>query len=270
MLRCPVDEALGGAALAGLSTVIAVGIDAASSRTAIDLAHEHSDAPLPGWMVVHEGDAGEGSGETPDRLPQVRATVGLHPHDAAQWSDEVAEELLELAADPFVVAVGECGLDFYRDLSPRDAQEVAFRGQIEVARRAGKPLVVHVREAAAEALDVLARHADDLTVVMHCFSLAGHEDECNERGYFASFAGNLTFKKAEELRRAARLLDEERLLVETDAPFLSPVPYRGKDNLPERVVVTAQALAAERGWDEMQADEVTTVNAERVFALARE
>jgi len=268
MLQCPVDEALSGAALAGLTAVVTVGIDPASSRAAVDLAHRYSGARLPDWVRALGEDAGEESDERPAAMPKVWATVGLHPHDAAQWSDDMGERLLELAADPSVVAVGECGLDYYRDLSPRDAQEAAFRGQIEVARRAGKPLVVHVREAADEAMRLLAEHAADLTVLMHCFALAGHEEECNERGYYASFAGNLTFKKAEELRRAVRLIDEERLLVETDAPFLSPVPHRGKDNLPERVVLTARALAAERGWDEATADAVTTANAERVFSLA--
>ena len=196
------------------------------------------------------------------------ATVALHPHDAdSSWDDALLGELEELAAHPRVVAVGECGLDFYRDLSPRDAQRRAFSAQIELARRVGLPLVVHVREAGEEAMAQLADEAADLTVVMHCFSLPQYVDECNARGYYASFAGNVTYKNAGDLRAAAARVREDRLMVETDAPFLSPVPNRGNSNVPAWVVHTAAAVGEARGWDAARVAAVTTANARRVFGL---
>ena len=228
---------------AGVDTVITIGIDLATSRQAVELA---------------------GS------LDGVYATVGLHPHDAVACDDALLGELEELAAGPRVVAVGECGLDFYRDLSPRAAQRHAFGAQIELARRAGLPLVVHVREAGDEAMAQLAEEASGLTVVMHCFSLPEYVDECNERGYYSSFAGNVTYKNAGALREAAARVREDRLLVETDAPFLAPVPNRGNSNEPAWVVHTAAVVAEARGWDAARTAEVTSANARRAFALAGE
>ncbi|RPI30846.1 MAG: TatD family deoxyribonuclease, partial [Actinomycetota bacterium] len=218
---------------AGLDAIVTIGIDLETSRQAVELARRHEP---------------------------VYATVGLHPHDAARLDDELLRELEALAVEPKVVAVGECGLDFYRDLAPRDAQRAAFSAQIELARRAGLPLVVHVREAGDEALDILEREAGDLTVVMHCFSLPDAVELCARRGYYCSFAGNVTFKSAEALRAAAAALPDELLLVETDAPYLSPVPFRGKENRPVRVAYAAAAVAAARGWSTAHAAAVTTAN----------
>ena len=226
---------------AGVEQVVTIGIDLPSSRTAIELA-----------------GAEQG----------VYATVGLHPHEAHLLDDAFLTELEELAGRPRVVAVGECGLDFYRDLSPRDAQLRAFSAQIELARRAGLPLVVHVREAGDEAMAQLAAEAGDLTVVMHCFSLPQYVDECNERGYYASFAGNVTYRNAADLREAAKLVRDDRLLVETDAPFLAPVPNRGNSNVPAWVAHTAALLAGVRGVTAAELAELTTGNARRVFGLA--
>ncbi len=225
---------------AGLEAVVTIGIDLETSRQAVELARRHE---------------------------RVYATVGLHPHDATRLDDELLEQLEALAAEPKVVAVGECGLDFYRDLSPRDAQRAAFSAQIELARRAGLPLVVHVREAGDEALDTLEREAGGLTVVMHCFSLPDAVEICARRGYYCSFAGNVTFKSAEALRAAAAALPDESLLVETDAPYLSPVPFRGKENRPVRVAYAAAAVAAARGWTGERAAAITTANARRAFGL---
>jgi TatD DNase family protein len=225
---------------AGVETVVSIGIDAASSKLAAGFA---------------------------ERFEGVYATVGLHPHDAGSLDDVLLGELAELAAHPRVVAVGECGLDFYRDLSPRDAQRRAFSVQIELARSAGLPLVVHVREAGDEAMAQLADEASDLTVVMHCFSLPRYVDECNARGYYASFAGNVTYKNAGDLRAAAARVREDRLMVETDAPFLSPAPNRGNSNVPAWVVHTAAVVGEVRGWDAARVAEVTTANARRAFAL---
>lgn len=237
------EAAVAEARAGGVDTIITIGIDAATSLWAADFA------------AGHEG---------------VYATVALHPHDAADLSDELLAELEQLTRRPGVVAVGECGLDFYRELSPRDAQRRAFSAQIALARRAGLPLVVHVRNAGDEAMAQLAEEADGLTVVMHCFSLPQHVDECAARGYYASFAGNLTYKNAGDLRAAAARLPEDRLLVETDAPFLSPVPLRGKPNRPAWVAHTAAVLAEVRGWAPAQAAAVTTANARRAFGLPGE
>ncbi len=168
---------------------------------------------------------------------------------------------------PEVVAVGECGLDYYRDHCPREAQLHAFSAQIELARRAGLTLVVHTREAAGDTMAVLAEEAAGLTVVMHCFSLPEYVDECNERGYYASFAGNLTYKNAGDLRVAAARVREDLLLVETDAPYLSPVPHRGKPNRPAWVAATAAVVAEARGWTAETTAAKTTADARRAFGL---
>jgi len=224
----------------GLEAIVTIGIDVASSRLAVGFA---------------------------DRFEDVYATVGLHPHEADALDDIVLGDLETLARRPKVVAIGECGLDFYRDLASRVAQRRAFSAQIDVARRAGLPLVVHVREAGEEALAQLAEEASDLTVIMHCFSLPHSVDECNARGYYASFAGNVTYKNAGDLRAAAARVREDRLMVETDAPFLTPAPNRGNSNTPAWVAHTAAVVAEVRGWDAARIAEVTTANARRVFAL---
>lgn len=225
----------------GIDIVVSIGIDVASSRLAVDFAA---------------------------RLPGVYATVGLHPHEAGSLDDVALGELEALARMPRVVAIGECGLDFYRDLAPREIQRRAFSAQIGLARRLALPLVVHVREAGDEAMAMLAQEAVGLTVVMHCFSLSRYIDECNVRGYYASFAGNVTYKNAADLRAAAARVREDRLLVETDAPYLTPVPHRGKANTPAWIAHTAAAIADCRGWTPEQVAEITTANAKRVFGLA--
>ena len=241
LLTVGVDEALEEARACGVGAVVTVGIDVASSVRAVETAHRH------------EG---------------VYATVGLHPHDAAACDDRVLDELERLASSPAVVAVGETGLDFYRDLSPREAQRRAFLRQVELARETGKTLVVHTRDAAAETFALLAEHAEGLRVVLHCFSAASYVGECNARGYYVSFAGNLTFRNAGDLREAARFVRDELVLVETDAPFLAPVPKRGRDNVPAWVVHTAALLGELRGWSPERTAAVTTGNARRAFALA--
>ena len=177
--------AVAEARAAGVEQMVTIGIDLATSRQAIELA---------------------------GREPGVYATVGLHPHEAHLLDEAYLAELEALTARPRVVAVGEVGLDFFRDLSPREAQRAAFSAQIELARRARLPLVVHVREAGDEAMAQLAAEADDLTVVMHCYSLPQHVDACNERGYYASFAGNVTYKNAADLREAAKKVRDDRIL----------------------------------------------------------
>lgn len=226
---------------AGLEAVVAIGFDLESSRQAAAFARRHE---------------------------RVSAAVGLHPHDAQRLDEALLAGLEELTGEPGVVAVGECGLDYYRDLCPRDLQRRAFSAQIELARRAGLALVVHTRAAAGDTMAVLAEEADGLTVVMHCFSLPEQVDECNARGYYASFAGNVTYKNAGELRAAAARVRDDLLLVETDAPYLSPVPHRGKPNRPAWVAATAAVVAEVRGWTLAQTAERTTANARRAFGLS--
>ena len=189
-------------------------------------------------------------------FPQVYAAVGRHPNEATGFDDADLSELRALAAHPRCLAIGETGLDYYRDHTPRSDQQRAFEAQIELAREVGKPLVIHTREAADDTLATLRERAQGLRVILHCFSLPDRIEDClSEADWWISFAGNLTYPKAQALRTAALRVPEERLLVETDAPFLSPAPLRGKPNQPANVVHTAQALAAERrvAYSELEA-----------------
>jgi TatD DNase family protein len=193
----------------------------------------------------------------------VFATVGLHPHRADLWDDDLRARLDALLGDPAAVAVGECGLDYYRDRASRSAQATAFAGQVELAERHRKPLVIHTREAAGDTLAVLrgARTA----VVLHCFSLPDHLDEVVERGWYVSFAGNVTYPRSPDLRFAAAKVPEDRLLVETDAPFLTPQVRRKERNEPANVVATAEVVAAERGVSYAELERTVEANARALF-----
>ena len=182
-----------------------------------------------------------------EAFPQVYAAIGRHPNEASGFDDADLAELAALAAHPRCVAIGETGLDYYRDHAPRTDQRRAFEAQIELARETGKPLVIHTREAAEDTLRTLRERAGGVRVILHCFSMPDRIEEClAEEDWWISFAGNMTYPKAEALRTAALRVPADRLLVETDAPFLSPQPVRGKPNQPAHVLLTAQALAAER------------------------
>lgn len=195
----------------------------------------------------------------------VWAAVGVHPHDADGWTDADAGWIRELAGHPRAAAIGECGLDHHYDRSARDAQERAFRAQIALAREAGLPLVVHTRDAAGDTLRILREDAAGLDVVLHCFSLPDHVAEVAAEGWYASFAGTLTFRRSDDLRAAAAALPADRLLVETDSPYLAPVPRRGRPNRPAYVAHTLAALAEARRIGVDEADALTTANAARVF-----
>jgi TatD DNase family protein len=225
----PDAELVAAAVEAGVSRLVTIGIDGASCRAALAAAED---------------------------FPQVYAAVGRHPNSATGFDDADLAELEALAAHPKCVAVGETGLDFYRDGAPRADQERAFRAQIELARSVGKPLVIHTREAADDTLGILDSEAVGVRVILHCFSMPERIDECLAHpDWWISFAGNVTYPKASPLRVAALRVPAERLLVETDAPFLSPQPVRGKMNQPANVVMTAQALAVERrvAYEELSA-----------------
>jgi TatD DNase family protein len=182
-----------------------------------------------------------------EEFPEVYAAIGHHPNSAGDFDDAVLANLRELAAHERCVAIGETGLDYFRDYAPREAQERAFAAQIELARELDKPLVIHTRAAAEDTLSFLETRAGGVRVILHCFTMADQLDAClSHPDWWFSFAGNVTFPSAPELRAAALRVPGERLLVETDAPFLSPQPVRGRPNQPANVVHTAQAIAVER------------------------
>jgi TatD DNase family protein len=205
---------------------------------------------------------------TAEDFPQVYAAVGRHPNSAKGFDDADLAELRALAAHERCLAIGETGLDFYREGAPRADQERAFAAQIALARETGKPLVIHSRAADEETLAQLAAEADGVSVVMHCFSMPDRLAECVERGYAISFAGNVTYKSAADLAAAAARVPEDRLLVETDAPYLTPQAARKHPNQPAFVVHTAAFIASVRGMAIDRLDEVVERNAARVFGWA--
>ncbi len=227
------------AAAVGVTRMLTVGIDGASCRAALAAAED---------------------------FPQVYAAIGRHPNAAKGFDDADLAELRALAAHPRCVAIGETGLDFYRDTAPpRADQERAFAAQIALARDTDKPLVIHTRAAEGETLDQLAGEADGVSVVMHCFSMPEHLDECVARGYAISFAGNVTYKNAADLADAAKRVPEERLLVETDAPYLTPRVVRKHRNQPAFAMHTLEFAARLRGVAVDELGAAVERNAARVF-----
>jgi TatD DNase family protein len=234
----PDDELVAAAAEAGVTRILTVGIDGDSCRAALAAA---------------------------GRFDGVRAAVGRHPNLATGFDDAVLAELETLAADPGCAAIGETGLDFFRDGAPRADQERAFVAHIGLARATGKPLVVHTRAAEDATLAVLHEHAAGLEVVLHCFSMPERLDECLEAGWWISFAGNVTYPRSEELAAAAERVPDDRLLVETDAPYLTPQAVRRERNQPAYVAHTARFVAARRGQTEAQLAAVVDANGDRLF-----
>jgi TatD DNase family protein len=219
--------------------MLTVGIDGASCRAALAAAED---------------------------FPQVFAAVGRHPTAAKGFDDADLAELRALAAHERCVAIGETGLDFYRDSAPPAAdQERAFAAQIALARETGKPLVIHSRAAEERTLEQLGAEADGVSVVMHCFSMPEWLDECLERGYEISFAGNVTYPSAADLADAAAKVPEDRLLVETDAPYLTPQAVRRERNQPAFVAHTLGFLAELRGVEPELLGRAVEVNAARIF-----
>ncbi len=195
----------------------------------------------------------------------VVAIVGRHPHLAAGFGEADIEEIERAAADPMARAVGETGLDYYRDHAPREDQRRAFEAQLALAGRIGLPVVIHTRAAEEDTFAILAEHAERVTVVLHCFSAPDRLEEAVERGYLCSFAGNVTYKNADALQAAARDVPEELLLVETDSPYLAPVPVRGKPNEPANVQHTAEFVADLRDVGYGELDAAIERNASRIF-----
>ena len=207
------------------------------------------------------------------RYPDIlRAAVGVHPHDAKDWTDDYPARLRVLAGQPGVVAIGEIGLDHFKEYSPAPVQREVFRAQIRLAGELGLPVIVHDRDAHQDVLDTLvAEGAAAHGVVIHCFSGDyAFGQACVDAGFYVSFSGTLTFPNSRDLHEAAARLPLERLLVETDCPYLAPIPYRGKRNQPAYVVETARKLAELRGISLEDAAQVTYENARRVFQVEAE
>jgi TatD DNase family protein len=195
----------------------------------------------------------------------VYAALGIHPHEAAAFDVDRLGELRTLLAHPRAVAVGETGLDYFRDYAPAGAQQRLFEGQLALAQETGKPVVIHTRAADDDTRVRLLAH--DGPVIMHCFSSESLLEPALERGWYVSFAGNVTYKNAYDLRAAARRVPADRLLVETDSPYLAPQPVRGRRNEPANIVHTYAALAEARGLAATELSEQVDANATAVFGL---
>lgn len=216
----PDAELVQAASEVGVSRIVTVGMTGVSCRAALAAA---------------------------EAFPQVYAVIGRHPNEATGFDDADLTELRALAAHEKCVAIGETGLDYHRDHAPRADQARAFSAQIELARETGKPLVIHARAADDDTLAALRERAEGLRVILHCFSMTGRIEECLEHeDWWISFAGNVTYPRSDALRAAALRVPANRLLVETDAPYLAPQPVRGRPNQPAYVVQTARALAVQR------------------------
>ena len=237
-------DVVAAAAAAGVGRMLTVGMDAESNPAAIAAAERHQG---------------------------VFAAVGRHPNEATGFDDATVAEILRLGAHEKVRAIGETGLDYYRDSADPAAQRRAFAAQIEIAVELDLPIVIHARdpEGGSEAVDeifaTLDQRAGGQAVILHCFSAPQRVADAAERGWHCSFAGNVTYPSAKELRFAAAKVPEDLLLVETDAPYLSPQPLRGKRNQPANVVETAKVVAAERGVSYEQLERTVEANARALF-----
>lgn len=241
--REDLDAVLARARAAGVRAMVTIGTDRETNPAAVALAESQ---------------------------PDVWATVGIHPHDAGEATDVDFDEMERLArTSARVVALGEMGLDFFRDLSPRDAQEKVFRRQLDLARRVGKPVVIHCRDAHDDMLALLAvERVGELRGVMHCFSGdVAIARRCLDLGLMISLAGPVTYRNARALPEVARYVPEDRLVVETDCPFLPPHPHRGRRNEPAHLTLTAACVATLRGADPEALAEALTDNAARLFGI---
>jgi TatD DNase family protein len=234
----PEEEVVTAAREAGVKRILTIGIDERSRRAALAATETYDE---------------------------VYAAIGHHPNNATGYTDAITDEVRELAAHPRCLAIGETGLDDYRDYAPRPDQERAFRDHIDVARELGKPLVIHTRAAEDDTIATLAEHAQGFEVILHCFSMSGRLDECLDHGWWISFAGNVTYPKAPDLAEAAERTPLDRLLVETDAPYLTPEPMRKHRNQPAYVVHTARFVAERRGISYEELEAAVEANAARLL-----
>jgi TatD DNase family protein len=241
MLEEPAEEVLARATAAGVAYVVDVGVDLESSRLAAASAR---------------------------RLENLSATAGVHPHDAETLTPGTLEALRELLSDERVVGVGETGLDYYRNNAPPEIQRAAFATQVRLARELDKALVVHCRDAFEDVMAILDGEGAPDRVVLHCFSGdVPMAERVVQAGYHVSFAGTVTFKNAPKLREACAAVPLDRMVLETDSPYLTPHPFRGRPNSPDRVAITAETVAAVHGIDVERVGEATTATAARAFRL---
>ena len=234
----PEAELVAAARAQGVTRILTIGIDERSRRAALNAADEHAE---------------------------VYAAIGHHPNNATGYTQAITDEVRELAQHPKCLAIGETGLDDYRDYAPRADQEKAFDAHIEIARELSKPLVIHTRAAEDDTISTLAQHAQGLEVILHCFSMPDRLDECLDHGWWISFAGNVTYPKAQDLAEAAERVPLDRLLVETDAPYLTPQEVRKERNRPEYVVHTARFVAERRGISYEELEAAVEANAARLL-----
>jgi TatD DNase family protein len=238
------DELVAAAEAAGVDRMLTVGMDAETNAAAVASAERHG---------------------------AVFASVGRHPNEASGFDEGAASEIAELGRHEKVRAIGETGLDFYRDYASPDEQRRAFVAQIEIATELDLPIVIHARDpegetgAIDEIFETLDARAGDAPVILHCFSAPQRVGDAAERGWYCSFAGNATYPSAKELRFAAAKVSEDRILVETDAPYLAPQPMRGKRNQPAFVVETAREIAAVRGVSYEELERTVEANARALF-----
>lgn len=241
-LKPNIEKILLRAQQADVEHIICVGYDLESSYEAVDLARRYS---------------------------QIYAVIGIHPHDARNFNESIQAKLFNLAKEPKVVAIGEIGLDFYRDLSPRDLQKRAFVEQIKMAQELNKPIVIHDRDAHQDVMDIIKQEkAGRYEGVMHCYS--GHFPmalELIKQGFYISFAGPLTFKNNKKAHEVATKLPLEKILIETDCPYLTPEPFRGKLNEPAHVKYVAEKLGQIRNKSLLEIAYLTNLNARKLFKI---
>ncbi|WP_018248309.1 TatD family hydrolase [Orenia marismortui] len=225
----------------GIKKIINVGADMKSSYNSVELAKENDF---------------------------IYASVGVHPHEAEGFSEEDYNKLKELAQHDKVVAIGEIGLDYYYDNSPRLAQQRVFRRQLQLAKEVDLPIVIHSRDAREDTLEILEEEAKDLTGVLHCYAYdLETAKKVIDLGFYLAFGGVITFNNAKDLRRVVKEISLENILIETDAPYLTPVPYRGKRNEPSYVKEVAKKIAEIKGIDLSEVAKYTTENAKGLFGL---
>lgn len=236
-------EVVARAEAAGVHTIINVGYDLPSSKRAVELAQLY---------------------------PQLWAVVGVHPHDAKTWCPEVKKSLVELCKHPKVLAIGEAGLDYYYDNSPRDQQRAVFREQLALARELKMNVVIHSREATQDTLEIM-QEFPDVSCLLHCYSGSLETAQTyTEMGHYFSFGGPITFQNANRLREVVSKMPLDRVLLETDCPYLTPHPHRGKRNEPAYLTYTAAKLGAIHGCSVEEIAQITAENTRRFFTLLEE
>ncbi len=236
------EEVICRAREVGVENIVNIGFDVEGSKKAIELAEKHAG---------------------------VSATVGIHPHNASQLNQDVLNVLRKLSENPKVVAIGEIGLDYYRNLSPRESQKKAFEAQLSLAEELRLPVVIHDRNAHADILEILSRLKGKMKIIMHCFSGSREmAEQCLRYGFYISFAGPVTFPNARRLHEAARMISVNKILLETDSPWLAPQEVRGKRNEPAFLPFIAKKMADLKGISMDKLAEATTKNAREAFQLS--